>query len=137
MCTKLSQPMKKFRQCVSNFPSIVSHSCEKCACSQIDVTYSIHSFYPHFSCHRSGWSSLLASRYRIYVSLSKMEQSLSLMVFSQARCPRFAFSMHNIIIRDALLEPHAISRFRVCYLKQRDARSAILSIFTVSPGQGK
>ena len=46
----------------------------------------------------------------------KMEQSLSLMFFSQARCPRFAFSMYNIIIRGALLEPHAISRFRVCYL---------------------
>ena len=28
----------------------------------------------------------------------------------------FAFSMYNIIIRGALLEPHAISRFRVCYL---------------------
>ena len=69
----------------------------------------------------------------------KMEQSLSLMVFSQARCPRFAFSMYNIIIRGALPEAHAISRFRVCYLKKkkRDARSAILSIFTVSPGQGK
>ena len=67
----------------------------------------------------------------------KMEQSLSLMVFSQARCPRFAFSMYSIIIRDALLEPHAISRFRVCYLKKRDARRAILSIFTVSLGQGK
>ena len=37
----------------------------------------------------------------------KMEQSLSLMVFSQAQCPRFAFSMYNIIIRGALLEPHA------------------------------
>ena len=67
----------------------------------------------------------------------KMEQSLSLMVFSQARCPRFAFSMYNIIIRGALLEPHAISRFRVRYLQKRDARSAILSIFTVSLGQGK
>ena len=67
----------------------------------------------------------------------KMEQSLSLMVFSQARCPRFALSMYNIIIRGALLKPHAISRCRVCYLKKRDARSAILSIFTVSPGLGK
>ena len=73
----------------------------------------------------------------IYGSLSKIEQSLSLMVFSQAQYPRFAFSMYNIIIRGALLELHAISRFRVCYLKKRDARSAILSIFTVSPGQGK
>ena len=67
----------------------------------------------------------------------KMEQSLSLMVFSQARCPRFAFSMYNISFRGALLEPHAISRFRVRYLQNRDARSAILSIFTVSLGQGK
>ena len=67
----------------------------------------------------------------------KMEQSLSLMVFSQARCPRFAFSMYNISFRGALLEPHAISRFRVRYLQKRDARSAILSIFTVSLGQGK
>ena len=67
----------------------------------------------------------------------KMEQSLSLMVFSQARCPRFAFSMYNISFRGALLEPHAISRFRVRYLQKRDARSAILSIFTVSQGQGK
>ena len=67
----------------------------------------------------------------------KMEQSLSLMVFSQARCPRFAFSMYNISFRGALLEPHAISRFRVRYLKKRDARSAILPIFTVSLGQGK
>ena len=66
-----------------------------------------------------------------------MEQSLSLMVFSQARCPRFAFSMYNISFRGALLEPHAISRFRVRYLQKRDARSAILSIFTVSLGQGK
>ena len=46
----------------------------------------------------------------------KMEQSLSLMVYLHARCPRFAFSMYDIIIRGALLEPHAISRFRVCYL---------------------
>ena len=67
----------------------------------------------------------------------KMEQSLSLMVFSQARCPRFALSMYNISFRAALLEPHAISRFRVRYLQKRDARSAILSIFTVSLGQGK
>ena len=67
----------------------------------------------------------------------KMEQSLSLTVCSQARCPRFAFSMYNIIIRGAQLDPHAISRFLVCYLKKRDAISAILSIFTVSPGQGK
>ena len=67
----------------------------------------------------------------------KMEQSLSLMVFSQARCPRFAFSMYNISFRGALLEPHAISRFRVRYLQKRYARSAILSIFTVSLGQGK
>ena len=67
----------------------------------------------------------------------KMKQSLSLMVFSQARCPRFAFSMYNISFRGALLEPHAISRFRVRYLQKRDARSAILSIFTVSLGQGK
>ena len=67
----------------------------------------------------------------------KMEQSLSLMVFSQARCPRFAFSMYNISFRGALLESHAISRFRVRYLQKRDARSAILSIFTVSLGQGK
>ena len=66
----------------------------------------------------------------------KMEQSLSLVVFSQARCPRFAFSMYNISFRGALLEPHAISRFRVRYLQKRDARSAILSIFTVSLGQG-
>ena len=63
----------------------------------------------------------------------KMEQSLSLMVFSQA----FAFSMYNISFRGALLEPRAISRFRVLYLQKRDARSAILSIFTVSLGQGK
>ena len=49
----------------------------------------------------------------------EMEQSLSLMVVSQARCPRFAFSMYNIIIRGALLEPHAISRVRVCYLKKK------------------
>ena len=67
----------------------------------------------------------------------KMEQSLSLMVFSQARCPRFAFSMYNISFRGALLEPHAISRFRVRYLQKRDAKSAILSIFTVSLGQDK
>ena len=67
----------------------------------------------------------------------KMEQSLSLMVFSQARCPRFAFFMYNISFRGALLEPHAISCFRVRYLQKRDARSAILSIFTVSQGQGK
>ena len=67
----------------------------------------------------------------------KMEQSLSLMDFSQARCPRFAFSMYNISFRGALLEPHAISRFRVRYLQKRDARSVILSIFTVSLGQGK
>ena len=68
----------------------------------------------------------------------KMEQSLSLMIFSQARCPKFAFSFFNIIIRGALLEPHAISRFRVCYLKKkRYARGAILSIFTLSLGQGK
>ena len=49
----------------------------------------------------------------------KMEQSLSLMVFSQARCPRFAFSMYNISFRGALLEPHAISRFRVRYLQKK------------------
>ena len=67
----------------------------------------------------------------------KMEQSLSVMVFSQARCPRFAFSMYNISFRGALLEPYAISRFRVRYLQKREARSAILSIFTVSQGQGK
>ena len=67
----------------------------------------------------------------------KMEQSLSVMVFSQARCPRFAFSMYNISFRGALLAPHAISRFRVRYLQKREARSAILSIFTVSLGQGK
>ena len=48
----------------------------------------------------------------------KMEQSLSLMVFSQARCPSFAFSMYNISFRGALLEPHAISRFRVRYLQK-------------------
>ena len=45
----------------------------------------------------------------------KMEQSLSLMIFSQARCPKFAFSFFNIIIRGALLEPHAISCFRVSH----------------------
>ena len=49
----------------------------------------------------------------------KMEQSLSLMVFSQARCPRFAFSMYNISLRGDLLEPHAISRFRVRYLQKK------------------
>ena len=67
----------------------------------------------------------------------KMDQSLSVMVFSHARCPRFAFSMYNISFRGAFLEPHAISRFRVRYLQKREARSAILSIFTVSLGQGK
>ena len=45
--------------------------------------------------------------------------------------------MYNISFRGALQEPHAISRFRVRYLQKRDARSAILSIFTVSQGQGK
>ena len=81
---------------------------------------------------------LMCHVYDVYMGhYKKMEQSLSLMVFSQSRWPRFAFSMYNIIIRGALLEPHAISRFRVCYLKKRDARSAILSIFTVSLGQGK
>ena len=74
----------------------------------------------------------------IWDIIKKMEQSLSLMLFSQARCPRFAFSMYNIIIRGALLEPHAISRFRVYVIwKKRDTRSAVLSIFTVSLGQGK
>ena len=46
----------------------------------------------------------------------KMEQSLSPLVYSHALCPRFVFCMYNIIIRGALVEPHAISRFRVCYL---------------------
>ena len=41
------------------------------------------------------------------------------MIFSQARCPRFASSFYNIIIRRALQEPHAISRLRVCYLKEK------------------
>ena len=54
----------------------------------------------------------------IWVIIKKMEQSLSLMVFSQARCPRCAFSMYNISFRGALLEPHAISRFRVRYLQK-------------------
>ena len=66
----------------------------------------------------------------------KMEQSLSLMVFSQARCPRFAFSMYNIIIRGAFQEPHAISRFRVCYLK-KEMQEVLFYRFLPSPGQGK
>ena len=41
--------------------------------------------------------------------------------------------MYNIIIRGALLESFPSMLFE----KKRDARSAILSIFTVSPGQGK
>ena len=57
----------------------------------------------------------------------------------------FDFFFYNIIIRGDLLEPHAISRIQVCYLKKKkkkkkkkkDARSAILSIFTVSLGQGR
>ena len=61
----------------------------------------------------------------------KMEQSLSLMVYSHSRCPMFAFSMYYIIIRGALLEPHAISRFRVCYLENRYARSVIFSCIDV------
>ena len=80
---------------------------------------------------------LLLINSSLYGSLSKNGAILVLDVFSQARCPRFAFSMYNISFRGALLEPHAISRFRVRYLQKRDARSAILSIFTVSLGQGK
>ena len=82
-------------------------------------------------------STFLLKKYIYMGHYQKMEQSLSLMIFSQARCPRFAFSMYNISFRGALLEPHAISRFRVRYLQKRDARSAILSIFTVPLGQGK
>ena len=63
----------------------------------------------------------------------KMEQSLSLMVFSQAQCPRFAFSMYNIIIRGALLEPHAISRFRVCYLKKKKMQEVLFYRFLPRP----
>ena len=66
----------------------------------------------------------------------KMEQSLSLMVFSQAQCPRFAFSMYNIIIRGALLEPHAISRFRVCYLKEKRCKKCYFIDFYRVPGSG-
>ena len=75
--------------------------------------------------------------YYVYGSLSKNGAILVPDGFLASAMSVVCFSMYNIIIRGALLEPHAIPRFRVCYLKKRDARSAILSIFTVSPGQGK
>ena len=62
-----------------------------------------------------------------------MEQSLSLMVFSQARCPRFAFSMYNISFRGALLEPHAIPRFRVRYLQKKEMLEVLLCRFLPCP----
>ena len=73
-----------------------------------------------------------ADTHCIHGSLSKkMEQSLSLMIFSQARCPRFASSFYNIIISPALQEPHGFHVYEYVIQKKK------CKIFIVSPGLGK
>ena len=73
----------------------------------------------------------------MYGSLSKNGAILVLDGFLASAMSEVCLTMYNISFRGALLEQHAISRFRVRHLQKRDARSAILSIFTVSLGQGK